>query len=146
VGHRYVEAVGGPDALMAVAQRAFDAGDFRWVGAASLGVLAARSEHQLGSERSHLSQAQTDAGPLSQVLSAPDVRAATATGTDGVGTATVVVSTKLDAGVLGVSGMPRRPAGRSYQVWLVGSGGPSSAGLLGSVGTRSPFLLPTLPS
>jgi alkyl sulfatase BDS1-like metallo-beta-lactamase superfamily hydrolase len=30
-GRRYVEAVGGPDALLQVARRAYDAGDFRWV-------------------------------------------------------------------------------------------------------------------
>ncbi|NMO52305.1 MBL fold metallo-hydrolase [Actinoplanes sp. TBRC 11911] len=30
-GRRYVDAIGGPDALLAAARRAYDAGDFRWV-------------------------------------------------------------------------------------------------------------------
>ncbi|WP_285659187.1 alkyl sulfatase dimerization domain-containing protein [Actinomycetospora sp. NBRC 106375] len=30
-GRRYVEAIGGPDAVLAAGRRAFDAGDFRWV-------------------------------------------------------------------------------------------------------------------
>ena len=30
-GRRYVEALGGPDAVLAAGRRAFDAGDFRWV-------------------------------------------------------------------------------------------------------------------
>ncbi|HVW44320.1 MAG TPA: alkyl sulfatase dimerization domain-containing protein [Amycolatopsis sp.] len=30
-GRRYVDAIGGPDALLAVARRAYDDGDFRWV-------------------------------------------------------------------------------------------------------------------
>jgi alkyl sulfatase BDS1-like metallo-beta-lactamase superfamily hydrolase len=30
-GHRYVDAIGGPDALMQVARRAYEAADFRWV-------------------------------------------------------------------------------------------------------------------
>ncbi|MDQ4115385.1 MAG: MBL fold metallo-hydrolase, partial [Actinomycetota bacterium] len=30
-GHRYVAAIGGPDAVLRVARRAYDDGDFRWV-------------------------------------------------------------------------------------------------------------------
>jgi hypothetical protein len=111
------------------------------VAAAGLGVVAARGEHQLDSARSHLTQAQDTSVPLRQVLSAPDARAATATGARGVGTATVVVSAELDAATLGVSGMPHQAAGRSYQAWLIGPGGPTSAGVLGATGTRAPLLV-----
>jgi anti-sigma factor RsiW len=78
--------------------------------AVGLGVLVARTDNQLDTARQQLSQAQSVYGPLAEVLSAPDAHAVSGTGVNDVGNATVVVSARLDAGMLMVSGMPATPA------------------------------------
>jgi anti-sigma-K factor RskA len=110
-------------------------------GAAALGVLVARADHQLDGARERLAQAQATNGPLGSVLSAPDAHTIAATGGSGVGTATLVVSTLRGAGILTVSGMPHQPADRTYQAWVIGADGPRSAGVLGSTGTDAPTLV-----
>lgn len=111
------------------------------LGAGALGVLVARDVHDLHAARWQLSRAQSAYVSLDEVLAAPDARAITATGIGVAGSATIVVSDKLDAGVLTVWGMPGQPAGRTYQAWLIGPAGPRPAGLLGSTGAGAPLLV-----
>jgi anti-sigma-K factor RskA len=106
-------------------------------GAATLGVLVARADHQLAGTRAQLAEAQ----PLSRVLSAPDAHTISATADGNEGTATLVVSNELDAGILTVSAMPSPPAGHAYQAWVIGPDGPHSAGLLSSTGAAPPRLV-----
>ncbi len=63
-----------------------------------------------------------------QVLAAPDVR--TVSGALGGGTATVVFSHDRNAGVLVMNNVPPPSAGTVYQMWLIGSTGPTSAGTM----------------
>ncbi len=64
-----------------------------------------------------------------QVFAAPDVR--TVSGPiPGGGTATVVFSKERDAGVLVMNEVPPPKPGTVYQMWLVGSDGPHSAGTM----------------
>ncbi|BBY19663.1 anti-sigma factor [Mycolicibacterium litorale] len=64
-----------------------------------------------------------------QVFAAPDVQ--TVSGAiPGGGTATVVFSKERDAGVLVMNDVPPPKPGTVYQMWLVGSDGPHSAGTM----------------
>jgi anti-sigma-K factor RskA len=64
-----------------------------------------------------------------QVFAAPDVQ--TVSGPiPGGGTATVVFSKERDAGVLVMNDVPPPKPGTVYQMWLVGSDGPQSAGTM----------------
>ncbi|OBJ48875.1 anti-sigma factor domain-containing protein [Mycobacterium sp. 1423905.2] len=69
--------------------------------------------------------------PLSeQVLTAPDVR--TVSRPLGNGTATVVFSRDRNAGVLVMNNVPPPSQGTVYQMWLLGTKGPTSAGTMGA--------------
>ncbi|HEY1843218.1 MAG TPA: anti-sigma factor [Mycobacterium sp.] len=63
-----------------------------------------------------------------QIMSAPDVRTVS---TDlAGGTATVVFSRNMNAGVLVMNNVPPPSQGTVYQMWLVGDNGPLSAGTM----------------
>lgn len=64
-----------------------------------------------------------------QVLAAPDVR--TVSRPLGPGTATVMFSRDRNAGVLVMNNVPPPPPGSVYQMWLIGTSGPTSAGTMG---------------
>jgi anti-sigma-K factor RskA len=64
-----------------------------------------------------------------QVLAAPDVRTVSGPVT-GSGTATLVFSRDRNAGVLVMNDVLPPQAGSVYQMWLVGAGGPRSAGII----------------
>ncbi|MGE5696609.1 MAG: anti-sigma factor domain-containing protein [Candidatus Sericytochromatia bacterium] len=64
-----------------------------------------------------------------QVFAAPDVH--TVSGAiPGGGTATVVFSREKNAGVLVMNDVPPPRPGTVYQMWLIGNGGPTSAGTM----------------
>ncbi|MEV4054931.1 anti-sigma factor [Amycolatopsis sp. NPDC049688] len=65
--------------------------------------------------------------PVDSVLSAPDASAIQAVGE---GHATLVVSRSRHQAVLLASDLPALDAGHVYQVWLIGTGGARSAGLM----------------
>jgi Anti-sigma-K factor rskA/Putative zinc-finger len=90
--------------------------------AAAFAAIALTAEHQLGTAdlRDH---------QIAQVLTAPDAVMLTARAKPG-GTATVVMSHRYRSLVLTTAGLPPLPAGRRYQVWLMGPSGDRSAGLL----------------
>ncbi|MEE2031716.1 anti-sigma factor [Rhodococcus chondri] len=71
----------------------------------------------------------SDQPTTAQVLAADDVR--TTTGVlDGGGTATVVFSKEVDAGVLVMNNVAPPTEGTVYQMWLIGPEGASSAGTM----------------
>jgi hypothetical protein len=90
--------------------------------AAASGAVAITAEHHLGTD-----QARDHA--IAEVLSAPDAVMLTARVTGG-GTATVVTSLRDRALVFTADGLPPLPAGRYYQLWLMGRAGDRPAGLL----------------
>ncbi|KDN23471.1 anti-sigma factor [Amycolatopsis rifamycinica] len=67
--------------------------------------------------------------PVDSVLSAPDAAAVQG---DGEGHATLVVSRSRNQAVLLASDLPALDAGHVYQVWLIGTGGARSAGVMTS--------------
>ncbi|MGW3958183.1 anti-sigma factor [Amycolatopsis sp. NPDC005003] len=80
--------------------------------------------------------------PVDAVLSAPDASAIEGTGE---GHATLVVSRSRHQAVLLASDLPALDAGHVYQVWLIGSGGARSAGLMTSEASQR-MLVAELPA
>jgi anti-sigma-K factor RskA len=69
------------------------------------------------------------AGLVAAVLAAPDARRVAAR-PGGAGQAAVVVSPGRGRAVFEASGLAPAPAGRTYQLWVVGRAGPRPAGLV----------------
>jgi len=63
-----------------------------------------------------------------QIMAASDVR--TVSGQLGGGTATVVFSRRMNAGMLIMNNVPPPSRGTVYQMWLIGDKGPTSAGTM----------------
>jgi anti-sigma-K factor RskA len=63
-----------------------------------------------------------------QIMAAPDVR--TVSGQLAGGTATVLFSRDINAGVLVMNNVPPPSQGTVYQMWLIGDKGPASAGTM----------------
>jgi anti-sigma-K factor RskA len=103
--------------------------------AVGLGVVAVRTNQQLGAVRDQLGQLQQHDAPVARILSAPDAHVITAR--SGGGTATVLVSHQLNQAVMLVAGMPTPPEHHVYQAWLLNSTTARSAGLIG----RTPLLI-----
>jgi anti-sigma-K factor RskA len=99
----------------------------------ALGGLVWRTQRQLDAAQEQLSRALGCTEAVTSVVAAPDAEAVTGGGAGG-GSATVVVSRSRAEGLLLTSGLPPTPAGRTYQVWLLGPTGPRSAGLAGTTG------------
>lgn len=78
-----------------------------------------------------------------QVLAAPDVR--TVSRPLGDGTATVMFSRDRNAGVLVMNNVPPPSPGTVYQMWLIGTKGPTSAGTMGTAAV-APSTTATLPN
>ena len=87
-----------------------------------LGAVGLRTRHELDSAR-----AQNEA--IAAVLAAPDARIMTRATTDG-GTATVVASRVEGKLVFTTAGLPRLPASKVYELWLMGPPQTRPAGLL----------------
>jgi anti-sigma-K factor RskA len=79
-----------------------------------------------------------------QIMAAPDVR--TVSGQLAGGTATVVFSRDMNAGVLVMNNVPPPTPGTVYQMWLVGDKGPLSAGTMNTaaVAPSTTHMLPNL--
>ena len=92
--------------------------------AVMLGVAYQRTSAELDRERAA-------AAAVNQVLAAPDAAARTGSDAQGRGI-TAVVSTSLHRAVVTTHGLPAAPAGKVYQLWLMGESSSSvrSAGLL----------------
>jgi hypothetical protein len=76
-----------------------------------------------------LNQAQAENQALNLVLSAPGVRVISQATTKG-GVATVVLAADRHALAVVTDGLPALPAGKVYQLWLIGKAKTTSAGLL----------------
>jgi anti-sigma-K factor RskA len=87
-----------------------------------LGVMAVGTQHRLN-------QAQDRDHMLAAVLTAPDAKMMSAPVTGG-GTATVVMSHREHALAFSSAGLPSLPAGKAYQLWLMGPPGVRSAAML----------------
>jgi anti-sigma-K factor RskA len=90
--------------------------------AVALGAVALSTRHQFDSAR-----AQNQA--ITAVLAAPDAQITTGATTDG-GTATVVISRAEQKIVFTTAGLPRLPASKVYELWLMGPPQIRPAGLL----------------
>jgi anti-sigma factor RsiW len=66
---------------------------------------------------------------VAAVLAAPDARTVAAQPST-PGQSRVVVSRARDQAVFVASGLPAAPKAKTYQLWLIGAGGPRSAGLI----------------
>ncbi|GHF47326.1 anti-sigma-K factor RskA [Amycolatopsis bartoniae] len=93
--------------------------------AAGLGVLAVRTADQLTTARSELAQSQAQQTAIAELLSAPDLRAVPSRN------GSVMVSQRLNRGLLLATGMPATPPGKAYQAWAIAGGTPRSIGLFG---------------
>ena len=90
--------------------------------AVALGAVGLRTRQELDSAR-----AQDQA--IAAVLAAPDARIMSRATTDG-GTATIVVSRVEGKVVFTTAGLPRLPASKVYELWLMGPPRIRRAGLL----------------
>jgi hypothetical protein len=90
--------------------------------AVAFGGAALVTQHSLG-------QAQAREHMLAAVLTAPDVKMMSAPVTGG-GTATVVMSHREHALAFSTAGLPALPAGRAYELWLMGPSGGRPAAML----------------
>ncbi len=92
--------------------------------AAVLGVTQVSTQHQLDTARA-------SGAAIARVVTASDAQVETARSRQG-GSMTVVVSAQLREAVVSATGMGALPAGRVYQVWVMGpSGAPFSARSVG---------------
>ncbi len=96
--------------------------------AASL-VLAMVFGFMQANTNQQLSQARAQNQEIAAVLSAPGARLLAATTTKG-GVATVVLAAAKRELVVTMSGLPALPAGKVYQLWLIGPAKIVSAGLV----------------
>jgi anti-sigma-K factor RskA len=100
-----------------------------WAVAAVLaGVLGGLSVHEFAENR-QLSQASTQTGAISALLSAPDVRSGGGQ-VRGGGSVTVIDSELRSEAEITLSAMPALPAGKAYQLWFIDSASMRSAGVL----------------
>lgn len=104
--------------------------------AVGAGVVAIRTQGELSQTRGELAQAQGRENSVAELLAAPDLRAIAGAGAK-VGEGSVLVSRRLDRGMLLVSGMPDQPPSSTYQAWAIVNGTPRSIGLLGPGGTST---------
>jgi anti-sigma-K factor RskA len=89
---------------------------------AALGLAAHTAAHQL-------EQNQLRGHAIAEIMTARDATILTAQLTGG-GTATVVMSPRERALVFAAAGLRALPASRCYELWLMGPGGDTSAGML----------------
>lgn len=92
------------------------------VAAVLFGVMAVGTQHRLN-------QAQAREHMLAAVLTAPDAKMMSAPVTGG-GSATVVMSHREQALAFSSAGLPRLPAGKAYELWLMGPPRVRSAAML----------------
>jgi anti-sigma-K factor RskA len=103
-----------------------------WTGWAAAAVLACVVAGQTvySVHQSHqLTSASQQTSALTQLLSATDARSNTGRVSTG-GHAIVVDSRSRDEAATALSGLPPLPAGKVYQLWMIGAAGARSAGVL----------------
>lgn len=121
----------------------------RWAvrGGAVVGAAAVVAAVVFGVQWSHtqdqLHHAEQHMAGIRAVLGASDATMSHGSGSHG-GSAMAVASASKDKTVVMVSGLPDVPADRGYQLWLLGSYGARSAGMLrhGTDGQMAPVVAP----
>jgi hypothetical protein len=113
-----------------------------WVVAAVSVVLIFVLQVALLRAHDQLNQARSRQAALAAVLAAPDARAATAPTSAG-GRATVVYSLRRHSLIVTMAQLPSPPAGKVYELWLLGPPRVRPAGLLpaGNRGRSAPVLV-----
>lgn len=103
----------------------------RWGMAIACGVLAVALAFGgiAFSAHNQLSQEQARSRQIAAVMNAPDATMLTADASPH-GTATVVMSHRAGALVFTSARLPTLPSAERYELWLVGTAGPRSAGML----------------
>jgi anti-sigma-K factor RskA len=103
---------------------------------AGLGVVTYQQRQELAQGDAAVAAARA----LSDLLAAPDAEVSSVTSGDVRGT--VVSSEQRDEAVFLSSGLAAVPADKTYQLWVIGPSGPTSAGLLavGESGSTTPAL------
>jgi anti-sigma-K factor RskA len=109
------------------------------IGAVVFGVVANQVNSRLEDQ---LARTQSGLDRMRQLLDATDLRVAQAPSTSG-GAVTALVSRSRDEVMFLARDLPVLPADRTYQLWLIGSNEPRSAGLLTSL--AEPLLATGLP-
>lgn len=94
-----------------------------------LAVTATVFGLHMGSMQTRLTAAQQRDAAIAKILGARDATTLTAQISTG-GRATVVMSHRADALVFIASDLTRLPASKAYELWLMGPGGDSAAGML----------------
>jgi anti-sigma-K factor RskA len=97
--------------------------------AACLVAVAFVTVQNTRSDQNQLAQLSSQYSRFSDLLSTPDARLVSASGPNG-STGTAVVSAGRNELLFVSKDMPTPPSDRVYQLWLIGAGGPHSAGLL----------------
>ncbi|HEV3173659.1 MAG TPA: anti-sigma factor [Actinocrinis sp.] len=115
-----------------------------WAAAAVLaGVVAVLSVVDSG-QQGRINTISAQASSLASLLSQPDVRSSVGR-VDTGGLATVVASRDRDEAAIILSGLAAPPAGKVYQVWIIGPEGTRSGGLVPpGAGGSSPIFAPGL--
>ncbi len=98
------------------------------VAAALFGIAAGLTVHSAQLQDRINSVATLDSA-MSMLLSAPDTRSGAAQARTG-GSALVVDSRSRDEAAISLSGLAPLPAGKAYQLWMIGPDGIRSAGLV----------------
>ena len=111
-----------------------------WAAAAALACAVAVMSVIDATQRSRISTLDAQATSLSSLLSAPDV-ASSAGSVDTGGTATLVDSRRRDEAAITLTGLARLPAGKAYQLWIIGPGGTRSAGVVSTGGAAGPVFV-----
>jgi anti-sigma factor RsiW len=96
------------------------------VAAAILAVVAAGGLWRSATLNRDLTAATTAAAQVTSVLTAPDATTVSSSVTTG-GRAAVVTSKTQGTSVLVTDGLPPAPAGKTYQIWYIGSGGSAAS-------------------
>ncbi|MEU6486797.1 anti-sigma factor [Streptomyces sp. NPDC046887] len=97
--------------------------------AVGFGGVAAWQYQQADDARQEARQAREQTDRMTAVLSAPDARTVSSATPDGT-RATVVVSRERNSAVFVASGLPKPPAGKTYQLWFDDHGTMRPAGLV----------------
>lgn len=135
----------GADVVPITAARGRRRGDRRavvvgWAAAAALACAVAVMAVVTVTQRDRISTLDAQSAALSSLLSAPDVNSSAGSVGTG-GTATVVDSRGRDEAAITLTGLARLPAGKAYQLWIIGSGGVRSGGVVSTGGAAGPVFV-----
>lgn len=107
-----------------------------WTAAAVLAGVATGLGIQDLSQRHQISQSESHAQQLAALLAAPDVHVGVGK-VHGGGTVTIVESRELNQVAVTLADMPTLPAGKAYQLWMIGPSGIRSSGVVTKAETNS---------